>query len=1517
MFKRNRIALLLCLVLITIQLRAQQPGGTTRPLAAPVTAPSGYTNTKINYVRTWQPSMPTGDTAIVTSGSRKIAEVKEVTQYFDGLGRPLQTVSKQLSSAGNDQVAAFVYDDFGREQFKYLPYVPQSGNKADGKFKTDPFNAQQNFYQNGPLPDTKAESVYYNRIDMEPSPIGRVLKTYAPGNSWAKNDPLTTERGGNHPLEQRYQANTNTDSVRIWEMPATSLTPVNTGGKIYASGQLYKSILIDEAGKQSVEYKDKEGRLVLKKIQVSNSPGTAHMGWLCTYYVYDDQGNLRFVLSPKAVAAITANWIINTAVADGLCFIYRYDERNRMIMKKVPGADSTEMVYDVRDRMVFSRDGNLKSKSNWLSTFYDELNRPVMTAIYSAPWKSRSDLAVSMNTAIGNSTSLSYDFPGTTDLVMNSYDGKPMYEATSSITLVAPFETGISTETSLQINTAAKNGNTTFAAVNLLPNIPMSALSPLTYTYYDNYNFPGKQDYINSDVNKPQAGSNPYAETLPGAPSSAVNGMLTGTKVRVLGTDQWLTATVYYNDKRRKIQAITDNLSGGTDITTLLYDFNGKILSGYLRHRNQRSTLTPQITLLTMMHYDAAGRVDTVTKKLNDLDSLKRVIAVNNYNELGQLLQKRLGVTDIGQLETLNYNYNIRGWLTGINKDFVNTSNSTQNWFGQELSYDFGFSQSQFNGNIAGSKWKSGGDGIARAYGYSYDITNRLTLADFSQQNGSGWSKPAIDYTTSGLTYDENGNILFMQQKGQNGPLDDLKYGYISNTNKLLFVTDRANNPQSTLGDFKEINNNESPDYAYDNNGNQTQDLNRQLTVNHYNHLNLPDSIILSNKGYITYTYDANGNRLRKKVTDITGTGKITVTDYTGEFVYINDTLSLIGHEEGRIRTLVKAGAPVNYKYDYFVKDHLGNIRAVLTEQRDFSMYTATMEAVNAPVETALFSNVDETRVNKPVGYPQDENDSRNAFVAKLNAASGGKKIGPSLVLRVMTGDTVQINARAFYKSQKPVKSNTPPPVEDMLANLVQVFSGAAQQGTQHGQAAGNNNTPFNSNFYNNDYQRLKQHNNDQQLTNKPKAYLNFVLFDDQFKLVDQNSGVKQVTGEADQLQTLGTDKMTVKKSGFLYVYTSNESPQDVFFDDVVITQASGPLLEETHYYPFGLTIAGLSSNALKGSNYPENLMKYNGKELQHKEFADRSGLEQYDYGARMQDPQLGRFKQIDPKCEISSHVTPYNYCFNNPILFIDPDGMLAQYNWGDGKYYDEGQEVSWDETQKQYNIGQYAGNTSVMLAPEYEDASKKALKKDFGGVALKTIVEEAYKTGNIKVLHVSNADDAADQIEGITSLINNLFIVSHGNSKNRPFEAYFAIGEQNFQLKDIAGSSALDRIASKLASTPGPLPSAAQVLVFACGVGGKYNGGTDLLMALAKKLHATVFGNQSLSASRVGIFNGASLSFTQNTWPDKHDPAGLFSNSYNNAGNWTRAYMLGSSQANETVHSVTLDAFGKIHYEQ
>jgi RHS repeat-associated protein len=1246
---------------VSVTLSAQVPNGSVRPAATPINVPAAYSNTTINYIRTWEPSMPASDPAAV-AGSTDINAVKQHTQYFDGLGRPLQTVSKGITPRGKDLVTPVVYDAFSREQYKYLPYAPQS--TGDGKFKTNPFNDQKTFYTTESLvPGAIGETIYYNQTEYEPSPLNRTLKSFAPGNTWAKNDPAGIEKGGNKPIEQQYLVNTVNDGVRIWDMPLTGNTPTSASGKVYAAGQLYKNVTKDERGLRVVEFKDKDGQVVLKKIEMISNAADGHTNWLCTYYVYDDLDNLRCVIPPKAVELIKTNWIIDAATAAELCFFYEYDGRKRMTRKKIPGSDYAELVYDNGDRLVFTQDGNLKKKSQWLATFYDGLSRPVMTALYNST-ADRNTLQANMNNAATGSQSIPYTIPGVAEMVVAHYDGiTHTYQATQRITFESGFDTGPGGDILAEINNNANQGIVTITANNPLPGIPASALTPLTYTFYDKYDFPGVQAVETSDFTKPQAGVNLYAEPIAGA-SNMTKGLVTGTKVKVLGTtDGWLTTTNYYNDKGRVIQTISDNISGGKDIVTNLYDFNGKLLSAYLKHRNQHSGVSPQTTVLTMMRYDTAGRVRTIRKRLNDNPALERTIADNSYDELGQLQIKRLGINGTSApLETLGYEYNIRGWLKSVNKGFLSTS-PTNNWFGQELSYDYGFSVNQFNGNISGNRWKSRGDNINRAYGYSYDNANRLTNADFRQQNATGaaWEKNQKDFSVSNLSYDANGNIMSMNQMGMVGtgvtPIDQLSYTYQSNSNKLLAVADPINTTSAKLGDF--INgSNTGNDYSYDVNGNLTKDRNKNIDTILYNHLNLPESITIAGKGSIQYQYDATGNKLKKIVRDNTLTpAKTTTTDYIGDFVYRNDTLELISHEEGRIRPVLLAGQNPQYYYDYFVKDHLGNIRMVLTEQTDFSMYTATMETAQAARETALFSNIEETRAAKPVGYPQDQTAGQNEFVAKLNAKDGGKKIGPSLVLKVMAGDTIQIGVRAFYKSTGP-KDNKSVTPEDMVASLLQAFGGDGGSNSTHATRQADRISPF-GNFNGNDYQHLKEKDPNQNQQDKPKAYLNFVLFDDQFNLVEENSGVRQVKGEPDQLQTLAVDKMPVTKSGFLYVYTSNETAQDVLFDNVTVAAITGPLLEETHYYPYGLAMAGISNNALKGTGYLENRRKYNGNELQDREFNDGTGLDLYDFNARTYNQQIGRFAQVDPRSdeEAQESLSPYHFSGNNPIRYNDPDG--------------------------------------------------------------------------------------------------------------------------------------------------------------------------------------------------------------------------------------------------------------------
>ena len=121
-----------------------------------------------------------------------------------------------------------------------------------------------------------------------------------------------------------------------------------------------------------------------------------------------------------------------------------------------------------------------------------------------------------------------------------------------------------------------------------------------------------------------------------------------------------------------------------------------------------------------------------------------------------------------------------------------------------------------------------------------------------------------------------------------------------------------------------------------------------------------------------------------------------------------------------------------------------------------------------------------------------------------------------------------------------------------------------------------------------------------------------------------------------------------------------------MFFDNLSVQHRAGPVTEETHYYPFGLTIVGISSQAFK-KKYIPNKYKYNGaSELENKEFSDGSGIDLYSTEFRKYDAQVGRFHQIDGMAYLSFEFSPYTYANNNPILLNDPLGLLADTSVSD-----------------------------------------------------------------------------------------------------------------------------------------------------------------------------------------------------------------------------------------------------------
>jgi len=193
------------------------------------------------------------------------------------------------------------------------------------------------------------------------------------------------------------------------------------------------------------------------------------------------------------------------------------------------------------------------------------------------------------------------------------------------------------------------------------------------------------------------------------------------------------------------------------------------------------------------------------------------------------------------------------------------------------------------------------------------------------------------------------------------------------------------------------------------------------------------------------------------------------------------------------------------------------------------------------------------------------------------------------------------------------------------------------------------------------------QGNNAEQ-PSKPKAYISWVFLDEQFNYQAGNGSGAEAVHAANQYPLHTRSKATsnpllVKKSGYVYIYTSNESSLNVYFDNLKVKHHKSALMEETHYYSFGLTMAGISS---KAAGALSNKKLFNGNEIQNKEFSDGSGLELYDFNARTYDQQTGRFIQIDPTPEDGDQesLTPYHFSGNNPSTFNDPNGKCP-WCWG------------------------------------------------------------------------------------------------------------------------------------------------------------------------------------------------------------------------------------------------------------
>ncbi|PZR03066.1 MAG: hypothetical protein DI539_26840, partial [Flavobacterium psychrophilum] len=310
---------------------------------------------------------------------------KKITyQYMDGLGRPIQMIDVKGSFSSNDVVAFNTYDEAGRKDKQFEPYTSLSSN---GLYKTNALGDLINFYspQLGEYREkVKTDDSPFVQIGYESSPLNRPISRAQAGANWKATDVT---------VRHEYVLNKNGISageeiIPIWQLSELVLS-AQTEYVLITSGNapsqsLYVNSVTDENGNQMREYINMHGKAVVKQVQYSTASPQINNNndWAITTYVFDDFDRLRFVLQPEFQTQLSAYLSATNSekrvILDKYAFEYRYDEKGRLIYKKLPGTQPVDMVYDNWHRLILSRSGTQKLRGKWSFTKYDALNREII-----------------------------------------------------------------------------------------------------------------------------------------------------------------------------------------------------------------------------------------------------------------------------------------------------------------------------------------------------------------------------------------------------------------------------------------------------------------------------------------------------------------------------------------------------------------------------------------------------------------------------------------------------------------------------------------------------------------------------------------------------------------------------------------------------------------------------------------------------------------------------------------------------------------------------------------------------------------------------------------------------------------------------------------------------------------------------------------------------------------------------------------------------------------------------------
>ena len=722
---------------------------------------------------------PSGLASFTASASNSVVTV----EYFDGLGRSLETVDVAAGGGGGDVAGYREYDGMGNVVKEFIPVPAGTGNGAYVN-AGDYASAAAGFY---------GAETPYKEYFYESTAAPRVTESVAEGEAWHSHGGATTE----------YALNTASGElacVRYAAVKSSSGTALEKDGN-YGASQLRVVKTKDEDGVTTLTFTDFLDRTVLVRQTISG-------GYADTYYVYDNYGQLVYILPPELSERLKSR---SEAVApdddlmDKYAFIYEYDHRNRCTGKKLPGADWVRMVYDNSDLLIASEDGNQRGEGRHTVYAYDRLGRLAYTA----------------------------EIDGT-----------------------------VSGADAAQGRVAFAPGGWIYGYDEI--NYDIDEDDALTVNYYDNYGFldlfPGRKAELSY---RSKSGYGVRFVSPLDDRSSAV-GMLTG-RLTACG-DSVMVESFYYDHAGRVVQRHSTNHLGGYEHVYLALSFTGNPVRELREHAGGGAET---ISVLREYEYDGRDRLVKVTHRIGGGET--RVLLKNSYDGVGRLAavetnggsyrtdygyNVRGWLTEISSPlmeQTLNYTeHSLRKnpYMNGNINSITTKNNLLSPATGEVMGSGMAtvtYMYDKLNRLESSTYEPVGRPTNPGAYNtaYTYDLNGNITMLSRQGINERLTDDGEVVYAGYGFT-------------------DQITATY--DGNRLLKVTD--NMEEVVYGDAFDFHDgaDEDVEYEYDGNGNMTADLNRGIKEITYDVNNRPLSVTFSTRPAeqrTKYLYDASGRKLR------------------------------------------------------------------------------------------------------------------------------------------------------------------------------------------------------------------------------------------------------------------------------------------------------------------------------------------------------------------------------------------------------------------------------------------------------------------------------------------------------------------------------------------------------------------------------------------------------------------------------------------------------------------------------